>query len=111
VISNCTINHAPDKLAVWREVHRVLKSDGRFVVSDIYATAPVPPQYASDPQAVAECWAGAVTREEYFRQLALAGFTGVQVISESKPYPKGSVEVVSVTVTGTKAKRCCCGGT
>ena len=37
VISNCTINHAADKPAVWAEIHRVLKNGGRFVVSDIYA--------------------------------------------------------------------------
>ncbi len=37
VISNCTINHASDKPAVWSEVYRILKPGGRFVVSDIYA--------------------------------------------------------------------------
>ena len=35
VISNCTINHATDKPAVWSEVYRILKKGGRFVVSDI----------------------------------------------------------------------------
>ena len=42
LISNCTINHADDKQAVWNEVFRVLKPGGRFVVSDIYSTEPVP---------------------------------------------------------------------
>jgi arsenite methyltransferase len=109
VISNCTINHAADKPAVWREIYRVLKAGGRFVVSDIYSTAAVPAEYAHDPQAVAECWAGSVTREEYFRHLAQAGFTEVSVLSESNPYPKGSIEVVSFTISATKAKRCRCG--
>ena len=36
VISNCTINHASDKQAVWNEVFRILKKGGRFIVSDIY---------------------------------------------------------------------------
>ncbi len=31
VISNCTINHAADKQAVWNEVHRILAPGGRFV--------------------------------------------------------------------------------
>jgi len=108
VVSNCTINHAADKPAAWREIYRVLKPGGRFVVSDIYATAPVPAQYASDPQAIAECWAGSVTRQEYFDNLAQAGFTDVSVLSESTPYAKGSIEVVSFTISATKAKRCCC---
>jgi arsenite methyltransferase len=33
LISNCTINHAEDKNAVWKEIHRSLKAGGRFVVS------------------------------------------------------------------------------
>src|SRR5665647_2221419 len=37
VISNCTINHSSNKQAVWNEIFRILKTEGRFVVSDIYA--------------------------------------------------------------------------
>ncbi len=53
---------------------------------------------------MAECWAGSVTREEYFRHLSQAGFTEVNVLSESAPYEKGSIEVVSFTISGTRAK-------
>ena len=108
VISNCTINHAADKQQVWNEVHRMLKPGGRFVVSDIYATAPVPEEYRNDPVAVSECWAGAVTREAYLDTLYKAGFTGITVLEESKPYPKGKVEVASFTIFGRKEKKCCC---
>src|ERR1039457_3546473 len=34
VISNCTLNHADDKQAVWNEIYRILKKGGRFVISD-----------------------------------------------------------------------------
>lgn len=110
VISNCTINHADDKQQVWHEVFRMLRDGGRFVVSDIYATSPVPAEYRNDPAAVAECWAGSVTREEYIEQLRLAGFTEVRILEESEPYPKGSIEVVSWTIQGFKTprKRCSC---
>lgn len=108
VISNCTINHASDKEAVWNEIYRILKKEGRFVVSDIYATKPIADEYRNDPQAVAECWAGAITRTEYFQILESAGFNSIKVLEESKPYAKGQAEVVSFTLTGKKSLGCGC---
>lgn len=101
-ISNCTINHSSNKEAVWSEVFRVLKPGGRFVVSDIYATAPIADEYRNDPQAVAECWAGAVTRAEYLTMLEETGFTNIKILEESEPYAKGKAEVASFTVYGEK---------
>jgi len=103
VISNCTINHASDKQAVWNEVFRILKKGGRFVISDIYSSEPVPEEYRNDPVAVSECWAGSVTRSEYLEQLEDAGFTSIDILEESAPYEKGNVMVSSWTVTGIKA--------
>jgi len=103
VISNCTLNHASDKQAVWNEIFRILKKGGRFVVSDIYATAEIAQEYRNDPAAVAECWAGSVTRPEYMQQLEKAGFASVEILEESAPYAKGNAEVCSFTIAGKKA--------
>ena len=108
VISNCVINHAANKQNVWNEVHRILKSGGRFVVSDIFSSAPVPPEFKNDPEAVAECWAGSVTREVYLKQLENAGFKDIEILEESDPYPKGQIEVSSWTILGKKSGCCCC---
>lgn len=102
IISNCTINHSMDKPAVWSEIHRVLKNGGRFIVSDIYSMQPVPDEYRNDPVAVSECWAGAVTRDEYLAHLKKAGFNSVAIIEESAPYEKGKIKVASWTVSGIK---------
>ena len=102
VISNCTINHASDKPAVWGEVYRILKSGGRFVVSDIYAVQPIAEKYRNDPAAVAECWAGSVTRAEYLTMLEKAGFNDIKIFEESEPYAKGQAEVASFTISGRK---------
>jgi ubiquinone/menaquinone biosynthesis C-methylase UbiE len=109
VISNCTINHSSDKTRVWNEVYRILKPGGRFVVSDIYSTETVPELYRNDPVAVSECWAGAVTRDEYMSTLLTAGFSQIKVLEESKPYQKGLIHVSSFTIFGKKAGGCCCG--
>lgn len=109
LISNCTINHAEDKQKVWNEVYRILKPGGRFVVSDIYSLQEVPREYREDPTAVAECWAGSVTRELYLSQLKRAGFEEIEILEESEPYPKGKIQVSSWTIIGHKQKgRCSC---
>ncbi len=108
VISNCTLNHASDKQAVWNEIYRILKKGGRFVISDIYATNPIADEYKNDAVAIAECWAGSVTRDEYMLHLENAGFTSVEIIEESKPYTKGKAEVASFTIAGKKANGCGC---
>ncbi len=105
VISNCTINHATDKFKAWSEIERILKNSGRFVVSDIYSIGEVPEEYRNDPQAVAECWAGATTKQEYLDTLTRVGFKNIEIIEESNPYKKGEIEVVSFTIAGKK--RCC----
>lgn len=107
VISNCTINHASNKQVVWNEVYRILKKGGRFVVSDIYATSPIADEYRNDPVAIAECWAGAVTKSEYLDTLAKAGFTSVKILEESAPYAKGKAEVASFTIFGQKPSGKC----
>jgi arsenite methyltransferase len=110
VISNCTINHASDKQGVWREVFRILNDGGRFVVSDIYSTSPVPEEFRNDPVAIAECWAGSVTRNEYLEQLNNSGFINIRVLEESEPYKKGKIKVSSWTVSGEKPARNITGG-
>jgi arsenite methyltransferase len=102
IISNCTINHASDKQAVWNEIYRILKKGGRFVISDIYSTSPVPEKYKNDPVAIAECWAGSVTRDEYVKQIETAGFSTFSILEESAPYDKGMIKVASWTITGNK---------
>ena len=102
VISNCTLNHAADKQSVWNEIYRILKKGGRFVISDIYATTAIADEYRNDPVAVAECWAGSVTRSEYMLQLENAGFASIEIIEESAPYAKGNAEVASFTIAGKK---------
>ena len=80
VISNCVINLAPDKAAVFREVARVLKPGGRLAVSDIALKKPLPADLGQDLMAYVGCIAGAIPMEEYRRHLIEAGFAAVEVI-------------------------------
>ena len=80
VISNCVINLAPDKPAVFREIARVLKPGGRFAVSDIALKAELPEAVAKSMAAYVGCIAGAIRIEDYRAGLLAAGFEHVEVV-------------------------------
>lgn len=80
VISNCVINLAPDKPAVFREIVRVLKPGGRLTVSDIALKKPLPPELGQDLMAYVGCIAGAIPIEQYREELIGAGFAAVEVV-------------------------------
>jgi SAM-dependent methyltransferase len=80
VISNCVINLATNKDAVFREIVRVLKPGGRLAVSDIALKQELPPELGNDLMAYVGCIAGAIPIEDYKNGLLGAGFSGVEVI-------------------------------
>jgi SAM-dependent methyltransferase len=80
VISNCVINLAPDKPAVFREMARVLKPGGRLAISDIALKQPLPPELGQDLMAYVGCIAGAISLDEYRRGLEEAGFAHVEIV-------------------------------
>jgi SAM-dependent methyltransferase len=80
VISNCVINLAPNKPAVFREIARVLKPGGRLAVSDIALKKPLPTELSQDMLAYVGCIAGAILIEDYRQQLIDAGFAAVEVV-------------------------------
>jgi SAM-dependent methyltransferase len=84
LISNCVINLAPDKQAVFREMYRVLKPGGRVAVSDIALKKPLPAEISQSVMAYIGCIAGAVRIDEYERGLKQAGFDAVQIVDTGK---------------------------
>ena len=83
IISNCVINLAPDKQQVFDEAFRVLAPGGRLYVSDIVLTRELPPEVAGDLDQWAGCIAGARLKDVYLGEIAKAGFTDIEVISDA----------------------------
>jgi arsenite methyltransferase len=107
LISNCVINLAADKPAVFREMFRVLQSGGRVAVSDIALKRPLPPELRQDLLAYIGCIAGAVLIADYERMLSEAGFTAVQIIDTQKDLRAYEQADTSGCCAGPAGTSCC----
>ena len=80
VISNCVLNLAPDKPAVFREIFRILKPGGRLAVSDIALKSDLPKEISISLAAWVGCIAGAISIDDYRTGLLQAGFQFVEIV-------------------------------
>jgi len=79
VISNCVINLAADKSAVFAEIARVLRPGGRVGVSDVVSEDHLSPDQRAERGSLVGCIAGALSFAEYRSGLEAAGLTQVDV--------------------------------
>jgi SAM-dependent methyltransferase len=73
VISNGVINLATDKSKVFREAARLLKSGGRFAISDIVTEVQLPETIVCNSTLWAACIGGAAQQDNYRQMIAGAG--------------------------------------
>ena len=121
VISNCVINLAPDKPAVFREIFRILKPGGRVAVSDIALKGELPKDIATSIAAYTSCIAGAIKIEDYRAEMIKAGFQFVEIVDSGKDLNaykevKGQTSCCSAPENDsaelvTFASQSCCGST
>jgi len=109
IISNCVINLTPDKLASFKEIHRVLKPGGRILIADLVTEGPLPPDVRASAAAWADCLAGAMPKGAYLETIRSAGFAEVAVVSESLYETPGMDErllgqIISVKVRAVKGQ-------
>jgi arsenite methyltransferase len=94
VISNCVINLSADKPAVFREAARVLRPGGRLAVSDIIADRGMDEETRRDMAQWTGCIAGALTEDDFRRELEDAGFSDVELGETHRVHEQASSAII-----------------
>lgn len=110
VISNGVINLATDKSKVFGEAARLLKSGGRFAISDIVTESRLPESIVCNSTLWAACIGGAAQQDNYRRMIEDAGLRLVtvednpqyQFISDNAKGASKKFGVKSISLLATK---------
>jgi arsenite methyltransferase len=98
VISNCVINLAADKAAVFAEIARVLRPGGRIGITDIVAEDALTLDQRAERGSYAGCIAGALSVSEFRSGLEAVGLADIS-ITPSHTVTEG---MISAIVKATK---------
>jgi len=82
IVSNCVINLSPDKAAVLKQAHRLLKPGGELYFSDVYSSKRVPPQLVDDPLLYGECLSGALYWNDFVNLAKSCGFADPRLVED-----------------------------
>jgi arsenite methyltransferase len=112
VLSNCVLNlvRTEDKHRMFAEIHRVLRSGGRAVISDIVSDEDVPDEMRNDPALWSGCYSGALREDQFLKAFADVGLYGVSVLKlDERPWEViNGIEFRSMTVVAYKGKEGIC---
>jgi arsenite methyltransferase len=83
IISNCVINLSPNKQRVFNEAFRVLKTNGRLMISDMVLLKEIPEAILKNVSAYIGCISGAEKKTDYLNHIKQAGFKDVRIVEET----------------------------
>jgi arsenite methyltransferase len=83
IISNCVINLCPDKGAVLRSCHRLLRHGGELYFSDVYTNRRVPKELREDEVLWGECLSGAMYWNDFHNLARKCGFGDPRLVEDA----------------------------
>ena len=82
-ISNCVINLTTDKISTFKEIYRILKDNGRMIISDLVTDREVD-KNSVNVEKWCSCIDGALTKENYLDSIRKARFNNLDVLQETQ---------------------------
>ena len=101
VISNCVINLTLDKVAAFKELHRILRSNDRMVISDLVTSKEVDLESVNSEN-WCSCIDGALTKENYIGSIRKAGFYNIETLQETPYIEKDGRKITSIVIKAVK---------
>jgi SAM-dependent methyltransferase len=94
VLSCGVLEHVSEPEASVREIRRVLRPGGRFAVTDIVADPEMDEATRRDMAQWTGCIAGALTEEDFRRDLAAAGFERIEITETHRVHEHAGSAIV-----------------
>ncbi|BAQ61949.1 methyltransferase [Geminocystis sp. NIES-3708] len=108
VVSNCVLNLVKpnDKKQLFDEIYRVLKTNGKAVISDIICNEDVPLEMVKDPELWSGCISGALREDKFIKMFEKAGFKQIEILAkQNEPWQVvNGIEFRSLTIKAYKEK-------
>jgi SAM-dependent methyltransferase len=101
VISNCVINLTLDKVAAFKEIYRILRYNGRMVISDLVTNNEVGIDSANSEE-WCSCIDGALTKKNYMDAIRKAGFKNIEIVQETPYIEADGRKITSLVIKTTK---------
>jgi len=101
VISNCVINLTIDKVAAFKEIYRILRSNGRMIISDLVTSKEIGLESANSEE-WCSCIDGALTKENYIDSIRKGGFKNIEIVQETPYIEAHARKITSLVIKAVK---------
>jgi ubiquinone/menaquinone biosynthesis C-methylase UbiE len=102
VTSNCVINLSTKKNEVFKEVYRILKPGGHFLIADIISEVEVPEEMRNNKELWGGCISGALTLKDFLNYAKNNQFKGLHIQKDYLWKEVEGIKFYSYTIEGCK---------